>query len=74
MDIGGKSLGDKNFWFRMLIVIFAGMAALAVLISWRSQLMFSSEYVEISVNNRKKQPNLIQANAQMLKEEMKLEQ
>jgi len=46
MAIGGSGLTSNNNYFRMFVVIFAGIMTFGVLISWRSQVLFNAEYVE----------------------------
>jgi hypothetical protein len=47
MEIGGTGLKDTNIIFRLLAVSFAGIMVFAILLSWRAQLLFNAEYVEL---------------------------
>lgn len=53
MAIGGSKIKDTNSIFRMFIVVFAGIMAFAVLLSWRSQILFNAEYVDLSMSPSK---------------------
>lgn len=61
--IGGSQLKDKNVWLRMFLFVFAGIMTFAVLISWRSQLISASEYVEFPTKRIKR----VESKPQMLK-------
>lgn len=63
MDISGNSVKQKNIVFRMCVVVFSGIMIFAILVSWRSQLLFSSEYVEFPVTKISRKPNNTQAQA-----------
>ncbi len=72
-NMAGKSVKDKNVLLRMFLVVFAGIMAFAVLISWRSQLISASEYVEIPIRRVKKvepKPTAIQRTTETLKTEL----
>lgn len=59
MEISGDSVKQKNIVFRMCVIVFSGIMIFAVLVSWRSQLLFSAEYVEFPVTKiSRKTPNL----------------
>ncbi len=75
-NIGGSQLKDKNVWLRMFLFVFAGIMTLAVLISWRSQLISASEYVEFPtkrVNKVDKKPQMLKA-TEILKTEIEVSQ
>ena len=71
MEISGDSVKQKNIIFRMCVVVFSGIMIFAVLVSWRSQLLFSSEYVEFPTTKiSRKSPS---TQAQALKAEFEVE-
>lgn len=75
-NIGGSQLKDKNVWLRMFLFAFAGIMAFAVLISWRSQLISASEYVEFPTKRIKRaenKPQMLKA-TEILKTEIEVSQ
>lgn len=46
-DLAGYRVRDPNYIFRFAFIIFAGVAALGAVLSWRSQILFASEYQEM---------------------------
>ena len=50
MSVGGKKVYDKSFYFRFIVICAAGMAAFAVLIGWRAQVLFNTEYIDVPNN------------------------
>ena len=54
MGIQGSGLQDKNVRLRFFIYVFMGVIALSSVLYWRSQLLVTSEYVEISKHDFKK--------------------
>lgn len=47
MAISGSDItANTNVIYRLIAVVFAGIAIFAVLISWRAQALFTAEYVE----------------------------
>lgn len=76
VNIGGSQLKDKNVWLRMFLFVFAGIMTFAVLISWRSQLISASEYVEFPTKRIKRvenKPQMLKA-TETLKTEIEVSQ
>lgn len=52
--IAGWGVSDRNTLFRLLVIFFAGLVCFAVLLTWRAQLLLSSQpYSELTPRPRR---------------------
>ena len=48
-DLSGYRVREPNYVLRFAVLIFAGVGALGAILSWRSQILFASEYQELPI-------------------------
>jgi hypothetical protein len=46
-SIQGTKIKQRNILFRLILICFMGLMMFAILISWREQLLETSDYVEL---------------------------
>jgi hypothetical protein len=52
-QLTGSHVYDTNFRLRFLMIFLIGVVAIGSVVYWRSQLIFSQEYVEFPQDNRR---------------------
>jgi hypothetical protein len=52
--IQGSKIKQTNVIFRLLLISFAGLMVFVILVSWRAQLLETSEYVEFPTTHARK--------------------
>ena len=57
MGITGSAVYDGNFRLRFCIIMIMGIMAFGSVMYWRSQLLLSSEYVDIPVARHARKSN-----------------
>jgi len=54
----GSQVKDPNFRLRFFIIMFMGIIAFGVILYWRSQLLFSTEYVDFPMSKHLIEKNI----------------
>ena len=73
MQISGSGIKDTNVVFRMLVVIIAGFAAFAVLVSWRAQAFVNAQYQEFPKSHKTNQIMKVQTSKPDINPDMNIE-
>jgi len=75
-SIQGSKIKQRNMVFRLILIAFTGFMVFAILISWRAQLLETSEYVEFPnyqvLHTTTKKPSAVQKHNTGVKEELDL--